>query len=95
MKKIIKKLEEIQDETEFNSWSLEDIQKLLKIYLIISKKEEHIFNLIYRYQGCDSWEDIFRDYDINYLQSKTDGVEVAINEINEMVEQTETNNTVA
>jgi hypothetical protein len=28
------------------------------------------------------------------LQSKTDGVEVAINEINEMVEQTETNNTV-
>jgi len=32
MKKIIKNLEEFQDDTEFNSWSLEDIQKLLKIY---------------------------------------------------------------
>ena len=32
MKKIIKKLEEIKDDTEFNSWSIEDIQKLLRLW---------------------------------------------------------------
>jgi len=55
----------------------------LDIYLIISKKENHIFKLIYGYHGCDSWEDIFRDYDRQYLKDKATGVEIAINEITE------------
>lgn len=55
-------------------------KKLLDIYFTISKTEHHIFNLIYSYHGCDSWEDIFRDYDKNYLKDKTRGLEIAIKE---------------
>ena len=88
MESIIEKIKQIEDpNTAFDDWTLEEMKQLLEIYLILSKKETHIFKLIYKYHGCDSWEDIFRDYDINYLQSKTDGVEVAINEINEIVEK--------
>ena len=82
MESIIKKLDEIKDEKHIlSSWSLEDKKKLLDIYLIISKNEKHIFDLIYHYHGCDSWEDIFRDYDTTLLNDKTKGVEIAINEI--------------
>jgi hypothetical protein len=55
-------------------------KKLLDIYFIISKKETYILDLIYRYHPCDSWEDIFRDYNIRYLDNKASGVEIAINE---------------
>jgi hypothetical protein len=86
MENIIDKLNQIDDvNTSFDNWSLEEIKKLLDIYFIISKKETHIFNLIYNYHGCDSWEDIFRDYDSNYLEDKTTGVEIAINEIVEKI----------
>jgi len=60
---------------------LKEIKQLLDIYLVISKKENHIFDLIYNYHGCDSWEDIFRDYNTKYLKNKATGVEIAINEI--------------
>ena len=63
--------------------SLEEKKQLLDIYYIISKKETHIFELIYTYQGCDSWEDIFRDYDVTYLRDKAIGVKAAIDEMNE------------
>lgn len=63
-------------------------EKILDLYLILSKKETQIFNLIYSYHGCDSWEDIFRDYDEKYLEDKTTGVEIAINEINEEIKAT-------
>ena len=82
---IIQKLDQIDDENKqkdaLNNWSLEDKKKLLDIYFIISKKEAQIFNLIYKYHGCDSWEDIFRDYDINYLHDKAIGVEIALNNL--------------
>jgi len=79
---IIEKLGQIKDEKYILSrWSLENKKKLLDIYLIISKNEKHIFDLIYHYHGCDSWEDIFRDYDTTLLNDKTKGVEIAINEI--------------
>ena len=42
--------------------------------------------LINKYHGCDSWEDIFRDYDKNYLRDKADGVEIAIESLNEIIE---------
>jgi hypothetical protein len=48
------------------------------MYLIIVKNESHIFDLIWENHECDSWEDIFRDYDATLLEEKAMGVEVAI-----------------
>ena len=86
MENIIEKLKQLKDNDKkdkkaFDDWSLEEKQQLLEIYLIISKKESHIFDLIYTYHGCDSWEDIFRDYKIRFLKDKADGVEIAVEEI--------------
>ena len=87
MENIIEKLNQIKDdENAWDNWNFEEKRQLLDIYYIISKKENHIFNLIYRYHGCDSWEDIFRDYDKNYLRDKADGVEIAIESLNEIIE---------
>jgi hypothetical protein len=85
---IIDKLTKIEDNNAWKNWTLEEKKKLLDIYFIISKKETHIFDLIYNYHGCDSWEDIFRDYDCKYLENKTIGVEIAINEIVENIKST-------
>ena len=63
MENIIDKLSKIDDEShDWETWSLEQRKQLFELYFIISKKEAHIFDLIYRHHGCDSWEDIFRDY---------------------------------
>lgn len=78
MELLIEKLNQIKDKTGFYNWSLEEQKQLLDIYLIISKKENHIFKLIYSYHECDSWEDIFRDYDKKKLEDKAAGVEIAI-----------------
>jgi hypothetical protein len=87
MESIIEKINQIEDpNTAFDDWTLGEMKQLLEIYLILSKKENHIFNLIYKYHGCDSWEDIFRDYDKTYLQDKVRGVEIAIDEIKERIE---------
>ena len=86
MELVIEKLNQIKDDTRaFDNWSLEEKKQLLDIYLIISKKETHIFNLIYSYHGCDSWEDIFRDYDLQMLEDKSVGVEIAIEGITEEI----------
>ena len=87
MENIIEKLDKVEDRRDFNNWSLEEIKKLFDMYHIISRKEKHLFKLIYRYHGCDSWEDIFRDYDEQYLRDKADGVEVAIKEINSQIKK--------
>ena len=88
MENIIDKLTKIEDNNSCENWTLEEQKQLLDIYFIISKKETHIFDLIYKYHGCDSWEDIFRDYDSTYLEDKTTGVEIAINEIVEEIKLT-------
>ena len=88
METIIDKLTKIEDDNSWKNWTLEEKKKLLDIYFIISQKESHIFDLIYYYHGCDSWEDIFRDYDSKYLEDKTIGVEIAINEISEQINST-------
>jgi len=86
MELLVEKLNQIKNnKKDFDSWSLEEQKQLLDIYFIISKKEASIFKLIYNYHGCDSWEDIFRDYDIKYLEDKAVGVEIAINEITEQI----------
>jgi len=93
MERIIEKLNQTNcddKDTAFDDWNLEEKKKLLEIYFIISKKETNIFNLIYLYHGCDSWEDIFRDYDKTYLQDKTRGVEIAIREIQGRIEENNT-----
>jgi hypothetical protein len=65
MEILIEKIDKIKDnKNPFDDWSLVEIKQLLDLYFIISKKENHIFNLIYRFHGCDSWENIFRDYNI-------------------------------
>jgi len=91
METIIEKLDQMDDMANIlDHWSLEEKKQLLEIYLIISKKESQIFDLIYRYHGCDSWEDIFRDYNKTDLDDKARGVKIAIDEINERI--TEKNN---
>ena len=88
MENIIDKLIKIEDNNSWKNWTLEEKKQILDIYFIISKKETHIFDLIYNYHGCDSWEDIFRDYNSKYLEDKTTGVEIAINEIFEKIKST-------
>lgn len=88
MENIIDKLTKLEDDISFDDWSLEEKKKLLDIYLIISSKETHIFELIYNYHGSDTWEDIFRDYDTQYLEDKKTGVEIAIDEIDEQIKLT-------
>jgi len=80
------KLEDTQSSWAWGNWSLEEKKQILDLYLIISKKETLIFKLIYNYHGCDGWENIFRDYNIDYLEEKQIGVENAINEIIEQIE---------
>ena len=88
MENIIENLEKIdEDNVDWSSWSLNDKKKLLELYYIISKKESHIFDLIYQYHGCDSWEDIFRDYDPSRFEDKASGVKIAIDRIEEIEEE--------
>lgn len=87
MENIIEKLKQMDDENAWTNWCLKEKQQLLDIYFIISKKETHIFNLIYAYHGCDSWEDIFRDYNEKYLKDKAIGIEIAIDEITEQIKE--------
>lgn len=76
MESIIEKLKTAN--SNWSNWSLEEKKQLLELYLLISKKEHHIFKLIYDNHDCDSWEDIFRDYSMNYLDDKLRGVRVAL-----------------
>ena len=45
MESIIEKLK--APNSDCNKWCLEDKKQLLELYLLISKKEHHIFKLIY------------------------------------------------
>ena len=88
MENIIEKLKQIKpSKRAWADWSLEEVRALFEIYFVISKKEAQIFDLIYQYHGCDSWEDIFRDYNPRRLKDKADGVEVAITEITERMQR--------
>jgi hypothetical protein len=83
MDTILEKLKQVKNKKDWEKWSLEEQKQLLSLYLLICKKEEYIFKLIYSWHGCDSWEDIFRDYDEVYLKDKKDGVQIALDAINE------------
>lgn len=75
-------MENIIQKVKDNKLEKEEVKQLLELYLLISKNEHHIFDLIYRYHDCDSWEDIFRDYNRNYLDDKISGVKVALENLN-------------
>ena len=64
--------------TTLSTWSIDEKKQILEVYHIICKKESQLFDLIFQYHGCDSWEDIFRDYDPVYLDDKAKGVEIAL-----------------
>jgi hypothetical protein len=83
---IIGKLDKTDENKEdfWIDWTDENKKELLEIYYKISKKEKFIFKLIYSLHSCDSWEDIFRDYDENYLYEKTVGVEIALESLNKI-----------
>ena len=89
MEEIIEKLKNLNVDTNnlCKKWSLKEKKQLLEIYCIFSKKEEHIYDLIYSYHGCDSWEDIFRDYSRSLLNDKAEGVEIAIESIDEKIKE--------
>jgi hypothetical protein len=89
---IINKLGELKDNHNWYNcnWSSIEKKQLLELYLIICKKENHIFDLVYNNHGCDSYEDIFRDYDCNYLFNKTQGVKEALDYIDYCEEEDKT-----
>jgi len=80
---ILEKLTNLEEDTNnvWKGWTLQEKKQLLDIYYIFSKKERHIYDLIYSFHGCDSWEDIFRDYSRSLLTDKAEGVESAIEAI--------------
>lgn len=90
MEQIIEKLNQMEDPQDHNddpwkSWSLKEKKQLLDMYLVISKKEDKIYDLIYDLHGCDSWEDIFRDYSGRKMDDKTEGVVIAVDEITKRI----------
>ena len=92
MEKIIEKLKQMKtNNSSWSEWDLKEIKKLLGIYLVISKNEAAIYELIYGYHGCDSWEDIFRDFNPNHLDDKATGVEVALEQVDELIKSNEKN----
>lgn len=87
MENIIDKLRKKDANPNWGDWSSTEIKQLLDIYLVISKKEAQLFDLIYSFHGCDSWEEIFRDYDMDYLEYKTSGIEVALDELSQQIKK--------
>lgn len=87
MERIIQKLrllknnEYRKENKVFDHWTSDEKKKLLELYLLISQNEHHIFSMIYKHHECDSWEDIFCNYDPKYLQDKANGVQLAIDEM--------------
>lgn len=78
---IVKKLSE--KDTDFKKWSKSERKALLDLYRIISSNEPAILDFVYSYHGCDSWEDIFRDYNESLLSDKEEGVKVALSNFEE------------
>ena len=69
---------ELNKNEQWSGWTLEEQLNLLQIYLLISKHETKLMDLVYEYHDCDSWEDIFRDYDVFTLRDKEHGIKIAL-----------------
>ena len=88
MEIIIEKLKNLKEgeNNVWKGWKLEEKKQLLEIYYIFSKKERHLYDLIYNFHG---YEDIFRDYSRSFLRDKAKGVEEAINSIKKELDKDE------
>jgi len=62
--------------------TIQEKKDILELYYIMTKNEARLNDLVYNYHGCDSWEDIFRDYDSTLLEEKAEGIKIAIENIN-------------
>ncbi len=78
---VLERLE--KGEVNWSTWTKEERKQILTLYYLVSKNEPAILDLVYSYHGCDSWEDIFRDYSKTYLRDKLDGVKIALNAFDE------------
>lgn len=83
MENIIEKLKVTN--SDWSKWSLEEKKQLLELYLLVTKKEHHIYKLVYDNHDCDSWEDIFRDFSMCHLDDKVRGVRVALDNVKEQI----------
>lgn len=66
---------------EWEEWTLDEKISLLELYKLFCIKEANIFRMIYNHQGCDSYEDIFRDFNMVDVNDKIIGVQLAIDSI--------------
>jgi hypothetical protein len=88
MEQLLNKLGDLKKgKKTWDNWTLKEKLDLLKIYYIITKKEASIFDLVYDNHGCDNWEDIFRDYNLYYLEEKAAGVQEAIENMEDEIEE--------
>ena len=89
MENLLEKLKNINVDSNnvWKEWNLKEKKQLLEIYYIFSKKERHVYDLIYSFHGSDNWEDIFRDYSRSFLRDKAEGVEIAIEAIDEKIKR--------
>ena len=67
---------------QWNEWSLEEQKHMLQMYLLIVKNEPNLMDLVYGNHECDSYEDIFRDYDTFELREKSRGIQISIDVMN-------------
>ena len=88
MDKILDKLDKVttSSDEEWDEWTLWEKISLLELYKLFCNKEANIFRLIYNNQGCDSFEDIFRDFNMVDVNDKILGVQLAIDSLIEQQE---------
>lgn len=67
-----------------NDMTIAEKKEILKLYYIMIKNETLLCDLVYSFHGCDSWEDIFRDYNEYEIESKADGILIAIRNMEEI-----------
>lgn len=92
MDKLFDKLEnqtrhESYNQHDWSQWSLEEKHALLQMYYSICKNEHKLFDLVYGNHDCDSFEDIFRDFDSVELENKQYGVEIALQNIQNKIRE--------
>lgn len=78
---ILEKLK--KNNKDFEKWSKDERKALLDLYLIISENEDSILDFVYTYHSCDTWEDIFRDYNRCLLKDKEDGIKISLKNFEE------------
>ena len=62
--------------------TIQEKKDILELYYIMTKNEARLNDLVYNYHECDSWEDIFRDYNEYIIDEKAEGIKMAIENIN-------------